>query len=152
MLATSLIALSLATILPISNAYPVKVDGLHCRSGPGTGYSVVKTYNKGEEVSIKCQAPGTDVNGDILWDLTKDNCYVADYYVSTGTSGYVTDKCGSSGGDLPGLNSVQSSHARAIITEAKRESLGHQGCLAGIATALTEVGLDPTRSYVSRFG
>ncbi|QKX63155.1 uncharacterized protein TRUGW13939_10324 [Talaromyces rugulosus] len=143
MLATSLIALSLATILPISNAYPVKVDGLHCRSGPGTGYSVLKTYNKGEEVSIKCQAPGTDVNGDVLWDLTKDSCYVADYYVSTGTSGYVTDKCGSSGGggsdgNLPGLNSVQSSHARAIIAEAKRESLGHQGCLAGIATALTE--------------
>ncbi|KAH8696632.1 hypothetical protein BGW36DRAFT_321998 [Talaromyces proteolyticus] len=141
MFATSLIALSLVTILPISNAYPIKTDGLHCRSGPGTGYSIVKTYNKGEEVSITCQAPGTDVNGDSLWDKTSDGCYVTDYYVSTGTSGYVTGECGStggSGGKLPGLDSTQSSHARAIIAEAKKESLGRQGCLAGIATALTE--------------
>lgn len=41
--------------------------------------------------------------------------------------------------NLPGLNAVQSSHARAIIGENNKEGLGRQGCLAGITTALTEV-------------
>lgn len=45
------------------------------------------------------------------------------------------------GGNLPGLDATQSTRARAIIAEAKKEGLGHQGCLAGIATGLTEVGL-----------
>jgi uncharacterized protein YfaQ (DUF2300 family) len=43
------------------------------------------------------------------------------------------------GGNLPTLDATQSAHARAIIAEAKKENLGRQGCLAGIATALTEV-------------
>ena len=46
---------------------------------------------------------------------------------------------GGGSGNLPGLSATQSSHARAIIQEAKNEGLGNQGCLAGIATALTEV-------------
>jgi hypothetical protein len=46
---------------------------------------------------------------------------------------------GGGGGNLPGLDATQSSHARAIIAEAKKENLGRQGCLAGIATGLTEV-------------
>ncbi|KAK9342566.1 hypothetical protein V1522DRAFT_415723 [Lipomyces starkeyi] len=121
--------------------YPITGDNVNCRSGPGTSYSVVKTYNKGQDVSITCQAPGTSVNGDDLWDKTSDGCYVSDYYVSTGTSNYVTSKCdggSGSGGNLPGLDATQSSHARAIISQAKGENLGHQGCLAAIATAITE--------------
>ncbi|KAK9353580.1 hypothetical protein V1523DRAFT_425925 [Lipomyces doorenjongii] len=125
-----------------SGGYPITGDSVNCRSGPGTSYSVVKTYNKGHDVSITCQAPGTDVNGDNLWDKTSDGCYVSDYYVSTGTTGYITNKCGGSGGgsggNLPGLDATQSSHARAIIAEAKRENVGRQGCLAAIATAITE--------------
>jgi hypothetical protein len=141
MIAKSVIALSLVSLFSFSNAYPVKVDDLQCRTGPGTNYKVVKQYKKGEQVSLTCQAPGTDINGDSLWDKTTDGCYVTDYYVYTGTSGYVTSKCGGSGGggNLPGLDSTQSSHARAIIAQAKSEKLGRQGCLAGIATALTEV-------------
>nr|8B2H_A Chain A, SH3b domain-containing protein [Thermothielavioides terrestris] len=125
--------------------YPVKADTLNCRSGPGTSYKVIKTYKKGTDLKITCQTPGTSVNGDNLWDKTSDGCYVADYYVKTGTSGYVTAHCdagsgsgSSGGGNLPGLNSVQSSHARAIIGEAKKEGVGRHGCEAGIATALVE--------------
>ncbi|KAK9367268.1 hypothetical protein V1509DRAFT_640758 [Lipomyces kononenkoae] len=130
------------------SGYPIKGDNVNCRSGPGTSYSVVKQYNKGQDVSITCQAPGTDINGDNLWDKTTDGCYVSDYYVSTGTSNYVTGQCGGGsgggsggGGNLPGLDATQSSHARAIIAETKRENLGHQGCLAAIATAITESGI-----------
>jgi GH24 family phage-related lysozyme (muramidase) len=74
--------------------YPIKANGVRCRSGPGTSYSVVKTYSAGTKVSISCQATGTNINGDSLWDKTGGNCYVSDYYVRTGTSGYVAPKCG----------------------------------------------------------
>ncbi|RHZ50435.1 hypothetical protein CDV55_102198 [Aspergillus turcosus] len=145
MLYLPLVALSFATSLV--SAYPITGDGVNCRSGPGTNHPVVRSYPKGHEVSIVCQAPGTDVKGDKLWDKTSDGCYVADYYVKTGTSNYVTKHCdgssgggsgGGSSGNLPGLTATQSSHAHKIIDEAKKEGLGRQGCLAGIATALVE--------------
>jgi hypothetical protein len=144
-----LVALSFTLLSPIINAYPITGDTVNCRSGPGTSHSVVKSYKKGTDVAITCQASGTDIKGDSIWDKTADGCYVADYYVKTGSSSYVTKKCdGSSGGgddggdnsgNLPGLTATQSKHAKAIIGEAKKEDLGRQGCLAGIATALVEV-------------
>jgi hypothetical protein len=142
----SIIALSAAIALPLASAYPVNADDLHCRSGPGTNYGIVKSYKRGTDLSITCQAVGTDVKGDELWDKTSDGCYVSDYYVKTGSSSYVTKHCdggstggGGSGGNLPGLSATQSKHARAIIGEAKSEDLGMHGCAAGIATALVEV-------------
>ncbi|EAU32215.1 predicted protein [Aspergillus terreus NIH2624] len=139
-------ALSFAATVPLAAAYPITGDGVNCRSGPGTSHAVVKSYPKGHEISIVCQAAGTDVKGDNLWDKTSDGCYVADYYVKTGSTGYVTKHCdggsdggsGSGSGNLPGLTATQSSHAHKIIDEAKKEGLGRQGCLAGIATALVE--------------
>ncbi|KAJ5160587.1 uncharacterized protein N7482_007591 [Penicillium canariense] len=140
----TLLALSAAVALPLASAYPISGDVVNCRSGPGTSYGVVKSYKRGEDVSITCQATGTSIKGDELWDKTSDGCYVTDYYVKTGSSSYVTKKCdggssgGGSSGDLPGLSSTQSKHAHAIIGEAKREDLGRHGCTAGIATALVE--------------
>jgi hypothetical protein len=146
MLYLPLVALTFVTSLV--SAYPITGDGVNCRSGPGTNHPVVRSYNKGHEVTLVCQEPGTNIKGDNLWDKTTDGCYVADYYVKTGTSNYVTKRCdGSSGGggggsgNLPGLTATQSSNARKIIEEAKKEGLGRQGCLAGIATALVEVSL-----------
>jgi hypothetical protein len=159
MLFTPLFALTFAAIAPIVTAYPITGDGVNCRSGPGTSYSVVKSYKKGADVSITCQAPGTDVKGDSIWDKTADGCYVADYYVKTGSSSYVTKNCddsgsgsgGGSNGNLPGLTSTQSKHAKAIIGEAKKEGLGRQGCLAGIATALVEVSFDQDASSIPKY-
>lgn len=145
----TILALSVAASMPLINAYPITGNGVNCRSGPGTDYDVVKSYSLGEDISITCQASGTVVNGDELWDMTSDGCYVTDYYVSTGTTSYVTSPCdggdgddgsdSGSDGDLPGLDSTQSAHARDIIAEAEAEGLGHQGCTAGITTALVEV-------------
>jgi lysozyme len=101
-LITMKLTLLAATALACStaSAYTITADTVNCRIGPGTSYAVKKTYAKGHDVSISCQAPGTNVDGDSLWDKTSDDCYVADYYVKTGSSGYVTSKCssGSSGG------------------------------------------------------
>lgn len=127
----------------LANAtYPITGNGVHCRTGPGTSYGVKTSYPKGHSVTVTCQTSGTNIDGDAIWDKTSDNCYVADYYVKTGSSGYVMGKCGSSGGsggNLPHLDSTQTAHARKIIAEAKKEGLGHQGCVTGITTALTEV-------------
>ncbi|KAJ5145705.1 uncharacterized protein N7515_000269 [Penicillium bovifimosum] len=145
MLFTPILALAFAAITPIVNAYPITGSVVNCRSGPGTSHSVVKSYKKGTDVKITCQTSGTSVKGNNIWDKTSDGCYIADYYIRTGVNDYVTKKCGSSGGgsgggkgNLPGLGATQSKHAKAIIGEAKKEGLGRQGCLAGIATALVE--------------
>ncbi|KAJ2006568.1 hypothetical protein H4R26_001289 [Coemansia thaxteri] len=84
---------------PLSSAYAINGDVVNCRSGPGTSFSVVRTYKKGQDVSLTCQTVGTSVNGDALWDKTTDGCFVADYYVSTGTGNYVTGRC--EGGSSP---------------------------------------------------
>ncbi|KAK0668762.1 lysozyme-like domain-containing protein [Cercophora samala] len=80
--------------LTVTAAYPITGDVVNCRSGPGTGYSVVKQYSQGQDVTITCQTEGTNVNGVTIWDKTADgNCYVSDYYVQTGVNGYVTGRC-----------------------------------------------------------
>ncbi|KAL3467007.1 hypothetical protein BJX64DRAFT_284155 [Aspergillus heterothallicus] len=140
-----------ANAFPLSaraDKYPITATEVNCRSGPGTSYDIVTSYTKGTEVSISCQASGTSVNGNSIWDKTEDDCYVADYYVKTGTDGYVTDKCegdddgGDDGGDdgdnLPGLGATQSAHAKKIIQQAKAQNVGSHGCQAAIATALVE--------------
>ncbi|RYP11779.1 hypothetical protein DL767_010704 [Monosporascus sp. MG133] len=76
-----------------ASAYLITGDSVNCRDGPGTSFKVLKTYQKGHDVSITCQTEGTDVSGNTIWDKTSDGCYVADYYVKTGSNGYVTDKC-----------------------------------------------------------
>ncbi|EPS25940.1 hypothetical protein PDE_00876 [Penicillium oxalicum 114-2] len=132
MLFTPLAAFSLAILPSTINAYPVKTDDLHCRSGPGTNYAVVKSYKIGTDLTITCQAPGTVVSGDELWDKTSDGCYVSDYYVKTGTSGYVTKQCGSGSSGGSGSGSSSGSGA-AIVAAAEKEKglpyvFGGGGC------------------------
>ncbi|KAI9503840.1 hypothetical protein GGI26_005454 [Coemansia sp. RSA 1358] len=102
----------LGSFAPAVNGYAIKGDVVNCRSGPGTSYGVKKTYNKGANVSISCQTPGTSVNGNNIWDKTSDGCYVADYYVSTGTNGYVASKCSTGGGSSGGGSS--SSYCKTV--------------------------------------
>jgi hypothetical protein len=85
---------ALASALAPASAYLITGDTVNCRTGPGTNYGVKKTYSKGTDVKITCQTSGTNVEGNSIWDKTSDGCYVADYYVKTGSNGYVTDKCG----------------------------------------------------------
>lgn len=94
-LGTDVVRSSSAMVASATLAYPTKAT-VHGRSGPGLSYKVVKTYPAGTYVRLVCQTPGDSIYGDNLWDKTTDHAYVADYYVRTGTSGYVTGRCGSS--------------------------------------------------------
>lgn len=93
-----------ALVASVIVAYPISGDDVKCRSGPGTTFAVKKAYEKGTEVQISCQTEGTNIFGNSIWDKTQDGCYVSDYYVKTGTDGYVTDKCGSNGCNPPKSN------------------------------------------------
>lgn len=113
----SLVAFSLTTAITVVSAYPITGDSVNCRSGPGTTHAVVKSYKKAQDVTVTCQTAGESIFGDNLWDKTSDGCYVADYYVQTGTSNYVTTKC-SSGGDNSGGSTGT---GEAIVAAAQKE-------------------------------
>ena len=71
---------------------------LNVRSGPGTGYAIVRVLPEGAKVPIFCQTPGTTVTGPYgtsnIWDNIDDGAYVSDAYVHTGSDGYVASRCG----------------------------------------------------------
>ncbi|MGP9019391.1 hypothetical protein ACT1U9_13390 [Streptomyces sp. BR1] len=78
--------------------YPVAPDThLNVRSGPGTGYPVVRVLPAGVSVPINCQCSGTTVSGPYgttdIWDNIGNGQYVSDAYVRTGSDGYVTVTC-----------------------------------------------------------
>ncbi|KAL5360645.1 hypothetical protein BJX96DRAFT_73122 [Aspergillus floccosus] len=91
--------LSLAAALSMANAYTITGSEVNCRTGPSTNDGISRTYKKGDDVKLSCQTYGESVQGSTIWDKTTDGCYVADYYVKTGTTGMVTGECG---GGSPG--------------------------------------------------
>ncbi|MCM3302402.1 SH3 domain-containing protein [Streptomyces pseudogriseolus] len=70
---------------------------LNVRSGPGTGYPVVRILPEGAKVPIFCQTPGTRVTGPYgkssIWDNIANGEFVSDAYVHTGSDGYFRPRC-----------------------------------------------------------
>ncbi len=70
---------------------------LNVRSGPGTGYPIVKILPEGSRVAIHCQTPGTRVTGPYgttsIWDNIAGGQYVSDAYINTGSDGYIRPRC-----------------------------------------------------------
>ncbi|MFS4097103.1 SH3 domain-containing protein [Streptomyces sp. AF1A] len=82
-----------------TRTYPVAPGvRLNVRSGPGTGYGIVRVLPEGTRVPIFCQTPGTTVSGyygtSNIWDNIDSGEYVSDAYVHTGSDGYVASRCG----------------------------------------------------------
>ncbi|TQL21045.1 SH3 domain-containing protein [Streptomyces sp. SLBN-134] len=87
-----------ATAAALASSYPVAPGyQLNVRSGPGTGYSVVRVLSEGAWVRINCQTPGTWVTGPYgisnIWDNIGSGQYVSDAYIRTGSDGYVASRC-----------------------------------------------------------
>lgn len=108
---------TLAAAVSMVAAYPITGNDVNCRSGPGTSYKAVKSYKKGADVKISCQTHGESINGNTLWDKTQDGCYVADYYVKTGTNSMVAKECGGSGGGSKGKSKYNGAISRKEILE-----------------------------------
>jgi uncharacterized protein YraI len=72
---------------------------LAVRSGPGTGYGVVRWLDDRSAVNIGCQTSGDTVNGNWgptnVWDNLGDG-YASDGFVYTGSNGRVAPACGGS--------------------------------------------------------
>ena len=70
---------------------------LNVRSGPGTGYTIVRVLAEGAKVPIFCQAPGTRVTGPYgtssIWDNIDNGEFVSDTYVYTGHDDYFRPRC-----------------------------------------------------------
>ncbi|MGW3648128.1 SH3 domain-containing protein [Streptomyces sp. NPDC000878] len=70
---------------------------LNVRSGPGTGYTIVRVLSEGAQVPIYCQRPGEAIAGPYgtsnIWDNIDNGQYVSDAYVLTGSDGYVAPRC-----------------------------------------------------------
>jgi uncharacterized protein YraI len=80
----NVIAAPVATVLM---AYQVTSSTpLNARSGPSTGFSVVRTYAPRSTVQVVCQIPGQTVGSTNLWARLSDGSFVADHYLSTPTS------------------------------------------------------------------
>jgi uncharacterized protein YraI len=77
---------------PIAPGYRVNV-----RSGPGTGYRIVRVLPEGSRVPIYCQRPGETITGPYgtsnIWDNIGSGEYVSDAYVKTGSDGYIARPC-----------------------------------------------------------
>jgi uncharacterized protein YraI len=56
---------------------------VRARSGPGSSYPLVKTYQDGASLAVVCQAPGSAVGTTTVWDKLNNGSYVTDNYVST---------------------------------------------------------------------
>lgn len=85
-------AAAAAASYPVAPGYQVNV-----RSGPGTGYAIVRVLPEGSWVRITCQTTGTRVTGPYgtssLWDNIGSGQYISDAYVRTGSDGYVAPRC-----------------------------------------------------------
>lgn len=92
------------TFAGATQAYLINGDNVNCRSGPNTGSSIVRTYNKGHDVTLTCQTHGESINNDSLWDKTTDGCYVADWYVETHTGNMVVGECNAKAYPINGDN------------------------------------------------
>src|SRR4051812_9314701 len=70
---------------------------LNVRSGPGTGYTLVRVLSEGAKIPIYCQRPGESIAGPYgtsnIWDNIDNGEYVSDAYVLTGSDGYVAVHC-----------------------------------------------------------
>jgi hypothetical protein len=109
-----LLTAALAAALPLVSAYPITGTSVNCRSSPSTSGKIVKTYQKNNDVSISCQTVGETISGNSIWDKTQDGCYVADYYVKTGSSGMVTKDCNPS---APGTSKTNGPITRKEIVD-----------------------------------
>ncbi|KAJ2872961.1 hypothetical protein H4R27_006622, partial [Coemansia aciculifera] len=87
-------ALALLALFSASEAFDIiHSANLNCRAGPSTKSDIIKVYSLGDDVQIVCQSTGERVSDTNIWDKTPDNCYVLDYYLSTGFSGIFMPLC-----------------------------------------------------------
>lgn len=67
---TILLAFASSGLAAGPGPYPIKTNGVNCRSGPSTKNKVVRQYNEGDKVTLDCQTEGQSIDGNTIWDKT----------------------------------------------------------------------------------
>ena len=92
--------------------------------------AVVDRYQAGQYLYLKCQDLGVPKYGSSIWGYTTDGYWVPDYYVKTGTTGFVpgVPRCSSlgisGGAGVPTVPNGVASDIRANIVAAARSQVG----------------------------
>ena len=73
-----------------NSGYPTETD-LDGRNTKLISAAAVKVYPSGSTINIACQAYGESAYGSYIWDKTSDGLWVTDFYVKTGTSGFISN-------------------------------------------------------------
>lgn len=132
----------------IAAKYPITAT-VNCREGPRTSFDIVKTYEKDHKVDISCQTKGTAVSGNSIWGKTEDDCFVADYFVNTGSDDYVADKCK----DVPqppdnGAGPVENDYPYSSCGQVDKWSFYACQCTSFVAWRINDrLGIDFTNQY-----
>jgi len=108
----------------------VHTTSLDCRSSPTTSAKIVKTYTASVDLRISCQGHGESVNGNDLWDKTQDNCFVADFFVKTGTTKAVAPLCPGSV-KLPSTSTKPSSSTSSKVPGPRLDDYKFKGKCSG---------------------
>ncbi|KAJ2659269.1 hypothetical protein IWW48_003606 [Coemansia sp. RSA 1200] len=99
-LSISLALCAMAGAAQVAMGYEIQhATALNCRTEPSTKGDVANVYQAGDDVVLECQTSGETINGNALWGKTTEGCYVADYYLKTGSNGYVTKRCDEAGAE-----------------------------------------------------
>ena len=76
-----------APVATVARSYKVTSSTpLNARSGPGSSYSIVRSYDSGASLSVVCQASGQKVGTSSVWSRLTTGAWVSDYYISTPSS------------------------------------------------------------------
>lgn len=118
------------TTTSAGRSFPATTD-LNGRATKSIAAPTAKTYAAGSSVSIRCQAYGDYAYGSYIWDKTSDGLWVTDYYVRTGTSGFVSNmpRCDN---DPPSGGSPGSTGGSPTTGGSSCDAVGH-GRVAGPA-------------------
>ncbi|KAJ2758666.1 hypothetical protein H4S06_002598 [Coemansia sp. BCRC 34490] len=99
-LSISLALCAMAGAAQVAMGYEIQhATALNCRTEPSTKGDVANLYQAGDDVVLECQTSGETINGNALWGKTTEGCYVADYYLKTGSNGYVAKRCDDAGAE-----------------------------------------------------
>ena len=116
------------------SGYLAKTE-LNGRATKSVSAAAVKIYPSGSTIKITCQAYGEYAYGSYIWDRTGDGLWVADYYVKTGTDGFLSNmpRCDNDRptGGAPGGGTGPSTGNGTCDTAGHGRIGGPQGSTAG---------------------
>lgn len=127
--------------------YPITGTTVNCRAGPSTDTAIVRTYKKDDQVTITCQTNGLVVNGNNIWDHTTDGCFVSDFFVKTGSSKFVAEKCPSTSASTtaaPATSSGESAVTTSEPTVSASSTAAPTGGNGNSTTTVAPTGSLPT--------